>query len=179
MRLDITGRHVEITPSLRQLIDRRLARLGRVLNDSAISAQVILTQEKYRRLSEVVVHARGDRTLRGKGEGSTWAVSLKESSEKIEQQAQKVKGKWEERKRRAAGTRATAAEQEPQTLPSAPERRIVRATRYAVKPLSIDDAALQIEAAGETFLVFRNADSDAVSIIYKRRDGNLGLIEPD
>ncbi len=179
MRLDITGRHVDITPSLRQLIDRRLARLGRVLNDSAISAQVILTQEKYRRLSEVVVHARDDRTLRGKGEAATWAASLKASSEKIEQQAQKVKGKWEERKRRAAGTGATAAEQEPQTVAAAAAPRIIRATRYAVKPLSVDDAALQVEAARETFLVFRNADSDAVSIIYKRRDGNLGLIEPD
>ena len=62
---------------------------------------------------------------------------------------------------------------------SAQARRIIGATRCAVKPLSIHGAALQIEAAGETFLVFRNADSDAVSIIYKRKDGNLGLIEPD
>ena len=77
MRLDITGRHVDITPALRQLIDKRLVRLGKLLNDSAISAQVILAKEKYRLQSEIVVHARGDRTLRGSGEGTTWAQSIR------------------------------------------------------------------------------------------------------
>jgi putative sigma-54 modulation protein len=55
----------------------------------------------------------------------------------------------------------------------------VRASRYAVKPMSIEDAALRVESADETFVVFRNADTDAVSILYRRKDGNLGLIEPD
>ena len=63
---------------------------------------------------------------------------------------------------------------EPQTA-----RRVVRATRYAVKPMSIEDAALRIDGAGETFVVFRNAETDAVNILYRRKDGNLGLIEPD
>src|ERR671934_897287 len=106
MRLDITGRHVEITPPLRQLIDRRLARLGRLLNDSAISAQVILTKEKYRHRTEIVIHARGDHMMRGLGEGNQWPVSLREAAEKIEQQAQKLKSKWAERKRQSAGSRA-------------------------------------------------------------------------
>src|SRR4029450_9186150 len=105
MRLDITGRHGDITPAIRELIDKRLVRLGRLLNDSAISAQVILTKEKYRPLTEIVVHARGDRMLRGQGEGTGWPASLRQSSEKIEQQAQKVKGKWAERKRQGAGVR--------------------------------------------------------------------------
>jgi putative sigma-54 modulation protein len=176
MRLDITGRHFDITPGIRQLIDKRFARLERLLNDSAISAQVILTKDKHRLLSEVVVHARGERTLRGHGEGTAWAGSLRQAAEKIEQQAHKVKGKWAERKRKGAVTRAVS-DGDAATPASGP--RIVRATRYPVKPMSVEDAALQVDAQRESFLVFRNAETDAVSILYKRKDGNLGLIEPD
>jgi putative sigma-54 modulation protein len=176
MRLDITGRHVEITPTIRELIDKRLVRLGRLLNDSAISAQVILTKEKYRHVTEIVVHARGDRTLRGLGEGTGWPASLRQSSEKIEQQAQKVKGKWAERKRQGAGTRTVSV---PPNGEGPGATRIVRATRYPVKPMSVEDAALHVNADRESFIVFRNADTDAISILYRRKDGNLGLIEPD
>jgi putative sigma-54 modulation protein len=178
MRLDITGRHVEITPAIRELIDKRLVRLGRLLNDSAISAQVILTREKYRHLTEIVVHARGDRMLRGFGEGTGWPASLRQSSEKIEQQAQKVKGKWAERKRKGAGARAVSVPPNGESV-SLPAPRIVRASRYPVKPMSVEDAALQVNTDRDNFIVFRNADTDAISILYRRKDGNLGLIEPD
>ena len=176
MRVELTGRHVEINAPLRQLIDRRLAKLGRVLNDSAISAQVILTREKYRHLSELVIHARGDHILRGTGEGNNWPLSLRQATEKIEQQAHKLKGKWSERKRRSAGARAVGSAPPPEGTPGA---RIVRERRYAVKPMSVEDAALRVDGGPESFVVFRNAETDAVGILYRRKDGNLGLIEPD
>jgi putative sigma-54 modulation protein len=176
MRLEITGRHVEVTPSLRQLIDRRLARLDRVLNDSVISAQVILTKEKYRHRAEIVVHARGDHMMRGLGEGNAWPVALRQAGGKLEQQAKKLKSKWHERKRLNNNARVVQAPA-PDTPP--PPRRVVRATRYAVKPMSIEDAALRVDSGTETFLVFRNAETEAVSILYRRKDGSLGLIEPD
>jgi putative sigma-54 modulation protein len=177
MRLDITGRHVDITPTIRQLIDRRLARLERMLNESAISTQVILTKEKHRHRTELIVHARGERTLESRGEATSWGVSLREAADKIEQQAQKVKGKWAARKRQGASTRVVA--DPPPAEPAVEATRVIRARRYAVKPMSLEDAVLQVEASRESFVVFRNADNDAVSIIYKRKDGNLGLIEPD
>ena len=178
MRLEITGRHVTVTPQLRQLIDRRLARLERVLNDAAVSALVTLTKEKYRHLTEVVIHARGDHTLRGTGEGNAWPVSMRQAADKIEQQAQKLKGKWDGRKRAGSGRRAIAAA--PATAADRSDTpRIIRARRYPVKPMSVEDAALRVEGGPDTFLVFRNSDSDAVSIVYRRKDGNFGLIEPD
>ena len=70
MRLDITGRHVEITPAVRQLISRRLGRLERMLNDAAVSAIITLTKEKYRLRTEIAVHTKGDHVLRGNGEGN-------------------------------------------------------------------------------------------------------------
>ena len=177
MHLDITGRQVTITPQLRQLISRRLARLDRVLNDRAISAAVILTKEKYRHLAEIVIHARGDRILRATGQGNAWNPSLAGAAARIEQQAKKLKSKFEERKRKSAHARALPE-------PSAGNggrttaRRVVRTTRYPVKPMSVEDAALRVETSDDTFVVFRNADTDAVSIVYRRKDGSLGLIEP-
>jgi putative sigma-54 modulation protein len=176
MRVDITGRHVEVTPQIRQIIDRRLAKLDRLLNDSAISGQVILTKEKYRHRTEIILHARGDHMMRGLGEGTAWPISVRNAASKIEQQAQTLKSKWGERKRRGSEPRVLRAPPAPEPGPA---RRIVRATRYAVKPMSVEDAALRVESGSETFVVFRNAESDAVSILYRRRDGNYGLIEPD
>jgi putative sigma-54 modulation protein len=176
MRLDITGRHVEITPAVRQLIATRLGRLERMLNDAAVSAIITLTKEKYRVRTEIALHTKGDHVLRGNGEGNALPLSVRMATEKIEQQAQKLKGKWDGRKRKGAGSRVVA-----QAPREAGAPRIVRATRYAVKPMSIEDAALRVDGGGggETFIVFRNAETDAVSILYRRKDGNLGLIEPD
>jgi putative sigma-54 modulation protein len=175
MRLDITGRQVTITGPLRQLIARRLARLERVLNDAAVSAIITLTKEKYRLRTELAVHTRGDHVLRGNGEGTAWPISVRQATEKVEQQAQRLKGKWDGRRRKGAAARAVS----PAPAEAAPERRIVRATRYAVKPMSLEDAALRVDGGSETFVVFRNAETDAISILYRRKDGHLGLIEPD
>ena len=105
MRVDVTGRHVEITSPLRLLLEQRLAKLERLLNDNAISAHVILTKEKYRHRTEIVVHARGDHVMRGRGEGNAWPISMRQAAEKLEQQAQTLKGKWTEGKRVAARRR--------------------------------------------------------------------------
>jgi putative sigma-54 modulation protein len=175
MRVDITGRSVDITPGLRQLIAKALARVERLLNDSVVSATVVLTKEKYRHKTEVVVHAKGDHILSGIGEGNTWPLSVRKAAAKIEHQAQKLKSRWTESKRQRKNNRAAAVPvQEP-----APARRIVRATRYAVKAMSLDDAVTRLEAVPESFVVFRNADTDAFTVLFRRKDGNLGLIEPD
>ena len=178
MRLDITGRHVTVTPALRQLITKRLATLERVLNDSAVSALVIVTKEKYRHSVEIVLHARGDHTLSGSGEGNSWPLAVRAATQKIEQQAKKLKGKWDGRKRQSAKVvrnRKVASDERP--APSGP--RVIRASRYAVKPMSVDDAAARLDAGDDAFVVFRNAEDDAITVLYRRKDGNIGLIEPE
>ena len=176
MRIDITGRHVEITPALRQLIEQRLAKLGRLLNDSVVSATVIVSKEKYRHRTELVLHARGDNMMSGVGEGNAWPLSIRQAAEKVEQQASKLKSKWADRKRKASAKREVRSAP---IEPAQPARRVIRATRYPVKPMSVEDAALRVEDSNENFVVFRNADTDAISIVYRRKDGNLGLIEPN
>ena len=179
MRVDITGRHLDITPGLRQLIGARLAKLERLLNDRAISATITLTKEKYRHRTELVVHAKGDHMLSGVGEGNGWRLSVRQAVEKVEHQAEKLKSRWTESKRQRGGVRgANAASSAPPRQAPRP-RKTVRTTRYAVKPMSVEDAALRLESGDDTFVVFRNADTDAVSIVHRRKDGSLGLIEPD
>src|SRR5262245_53053091 len=176
MRVDITGRHVTVTPPLRRLIDRALAKLERILNDRAVSATVTLTKEKYRHIAEIIVHARGDHTLTGVGQGNTWPLALRQAEAKVETQAQKLKSRWTDGRHRVARADrvpAPAAAPEPASGP-----RVVRG-RYPIKPMSVEDAALRLESGAETFVVFRDADSDGVNILYRRKDGNFALIETD
>jgi putative sigma-54 modulation protein len=216
MRLSLTGRHVEVTPALRQLVARRLARVERVLNDSVVSASVVLAVDKRLHNVEITIHARGDNMIIGKGAGNGWPQAFAPAIDKLMQQVNKVKGKWVERKRHALGTkglvngtpinastqraRATtgaaadgaavvsvdrspgksisraAGKPSPQSGAPAPA---VRRTKYAVKPMSVEDAALRIEAADEPFVVFRHADTERITILYQRPDGRLGLIDPE
>jgi len=180
MRVDITGRHVDITPPLRRLIDQALSKLERILNDRAVSATVTVTKEKYRHIAEIIIHARGDHMLTGIGQGNTWPLALRQAEAKVENQAQKLKSKWTDG-RRTRGNRPTAKRSvEPAASDTGAARRprIVRG-RYPIKPMSVEDAAMRLEGGADTFVVFRDADNDAVNILYRRRDGNLALIEPD
>ena len=178
MRLDLTGRHITITPALRKLVDRKLAKLRRLLNDSMVSAQVVLTKEKYRQHVEITVHARGEKFLHGVGESGDWETSLSEATEKVSHQALKVKEKWHERKRRATPAKALSP-RGPGEVPRVRSPRAIKAARYPVKPMSIEDAALEVAGGSNAFLVFRNAHTDAINVLYRRRNGDLALIDPD
>ena len=105
MRLFLTGRQVEITPTLRRLVDARLAKLQRHFSDALVSVQVVLSREKNRFVAEVVTHARQDHILTGVGTAASWSTSLTAAVKKVLQQAETVKGKWQQRKRTAASLR--------------------------------------------------------------------------
>jgi ribosomal subunit interface protein len=99
MRLQIKARQVNITPDLRQLVDTRLVRLERRMNDSIVSAHMVLGREKNRYVAELTVHAKGDHMLHGVGATGSWGTSLTSAVSKVMQQAGKVKGKWKARKK--------------------------------------------------------------------------------
>ena len=176
MRLALTGRHVEITPGLRRLVTKKVARIDRLLNTKAVSGQVELWLEKFRHVAEVHVHARGGHMLKGRAVATGWEEALTKAVDRIVQQAQKLKGKWQERKREARPVKrnpvgpSTNLEQ---------VQRIVRARRYPVKPMTIEDAASAVGPSADAFIVFRNAGTDALSVMFRRKDGDLGLIEPE
>jgi ribosome hibernation promoting factor len=105
MRLLLTGRQIEITPQLRKLVDARLGKLERRFGDALVSVQLVLAREKTRYVAELTVHARQDHTLHGIGSTSGWSTSLTSAIQKVLQQAEKLKGKWQGRKRTAAANR--------------------------------------------------------------------------
>jgi putative sigma-54 modulation protein len=186
MRLELTGRHVDITPALRRIVDRNLARLERILNDSALSAQVVLTREKNRHRADVTLHARGEKFLHGVAISTDWPRSVAQAAEKIVQQAKKVKGKWQERKRRGRRTPPEALAAAAGADGGAPPLRvrprmppILRSSRQAVKAMSVADAAREVEATGEGLLVFRDTDTESLSVMFRRSNGELTLVETE
>ena len=188
MRLELTGRHVTITPALKKAVEQRLAHVGRMLHDGVVSAQVVVTTLKTRYSAEVTLHARGGHFMHGETTGRDAFAAVAAAFDKVDRQAQKLKSKWTEGKRQgvSAGKAASAAPR-PEKAGRASadgdgaERqiRIVRARRYEVKPMSVDEAALEVGGDRSAFVVFRNADTDTVNVLFRRPDGNLGLIEPE
>jgi putative sigma-54 modulation protein len=182
MRLDLTGRNVDITPALRQLLVRKLARLERLLQDSAVSAQVVLRQERYRHITDVTVHARGDHVLAGVAAAASWPESMSAALEKITQQAQRLKEKWTARKRRAAAPRQLpVGPARAQAVPSPPAARrpVVNPVRYAIRRHTLQAAVTRLDRTREPFVLFRHADSLRLNVVFRQADGTLALIEPE
>ena len=191
MRLELTARHFTIPASVRKLAEQRLGRVLRPLNNSAVSAQVVVTREKTRFRAEVTLHARGEHFLHGEATGRDAQTALASSIDKIDRQVQKLKGKWTERKRQGISP-AKAASATPRTAKGAAafgtgldqrdnggQLRIIRQRRYAVKPMSVDEAAMEVGDGRDAFLVFRNSSTEQINVLFRRADGNLGLIEPE
>jgi putative sigma-54 modulation protein len=191
MRLELTGRHVDITPPLRRLLDTKLGKLERLLNDRAVSAQAVLTRERHRHRADITLHARGEKFLHGVGGGASWEASLTQAFARLTQQAQRMKGKFQERKRRGAVKGMPIAGESPEAVAAKPAEpvkpararvrmpRILRATRQPVKPMSVADAAREIEAGGDGVVVFRDLETAAVSVLYRRTNGELTLVETE
>jgi putative sigma-54 modulation protein len=183
MRLELTGRHVEITPALRRLVEGKLSKLERLLNDHAVSAHAVLTREKHRHRTDVTLHARGEKFLHGVGDTAAWATSVAHAIEKICQQAMRVKGKWEPRKRGRTGRapEPIAAPAAPLTAGAARVRmpHILRTSRQPIKPMSVADAAREVDAGGDGVVVFRDLETATFSVIYRRSNGELTLVQAD
>lgn len=186
MKLTVTGRRVAVSDATREAITRKIRRLDRVLNDSAVSAQCVIAQERQQFICELTVHARGDHMLHAVGRHGRLLSAVVASVEKVGQQAHKLSDKWKTRRRaggnsRGAGLVTDAAPTERAASPDGARAkpRVVRTRSRAVKPMSLDDALLALSDGSQNFLVFRNADSDGVAILYRRPDGDFGLIEPE
>jgi ribosomal subunit interface protein len=99
MTSNVSSRHVDITPALRQMVDQKLAKLERLLQENALSANVVLSQERHRCRAEMTVHVRGDHFLHGEDEGGQWSLAIGGAVDKVQQQAHALKTRWERRRR--------------------------------------------------------------------------------
>lgn len=179
MEFEYTGRHMDVTPALRQHVEDHFQKLAHLFNDSTARVHVIIEVEKNRQIGEVLLHWR-EHTLTAKDANADMYMALTRAIAKIEKQALKLKKKIIDRKQTAKSAASVAPQpdglDEVEAAPRAP--RIVPARRYNVKPMTADEAALQLADAADQFLVFRDADTDRLGVLYKRKDGDFGLIEP-
>ncbi|MBX3297178.1 MAG: ribosome-associated translation inhibitor RaiA [Acidobacteria bacterium] len=176
MKFEYTGRHIEVTPALKQHVQEHFKRIDHLFQGKPAKAQVIIEVERGRHRSEIIVKWRND-ILTATTVNSDMYKSLSQSIDKIEKQALRLKNKVIDKSHKAkkAGVLANKAV-EVRPVPGAP--RIVRSRRYAVKPMSPEEAALLVAESNNDFIVFRNSENERISVVYSRKDGNFGLIEP-
>ncbi len=177
MRFDYTGRHVEVSPAIRRHVEDHFRRLANIFNDSTTSTHVIIDVEKNRQIAEIIVFWR-DHTITAKDTNADMYMALSRAIAKIEKQALKLKKKMIDRKQAARPTAAVAPQPDGQLEATPRPPRIIAARRYPVKPMTAEEAALRLSSEADQFVVFRDADTERVGVLYKRKDGNFGLIEP-
>ena len=185
MQIEYTGRHAEVTEAHRQLAQKKVAKLGKVLH-GITRVHVILTVDKHREIAEVTVHS-SHLDLAAVEDTGDFDTSLATVFEKLHRQAQKRVGKLRARKRRAelpeaavwTGIVSTVPEPEAGNGDGGARARVVQSRRFVARPMTVDEAVTKIDGAEDGLLIFRDASTERLSVLYRRRDGNLGLIEPE
>lgn len=174
MTITYTARQAELTPDLEKYCERRMASLEKLLG-YPLEAHLILSVEKYRNKVEINVKTKGA-TLNSVSETRDMSGSLGDAFDNIERRAKKEKEKLRERKRRKAKESAPAAVSE---APPESERRVFRSRKYYMKPMPVDEALLLFESSRDEVLVFRKFDTEKWAVLFRRKDGHFGLIEPE
>ena len=176
MKFEYTGRHIDVTPALRSHVEEHFNRIDHLFNGKATKAHIIIEVERGRHRSEIIVNWRND-VLTATTQLSDMYQSLSQTIDKIEKQALRVKNKVIDKSHRASKA-SSIVQKEAEVKPAPTTPRIINTRGYVVKPVTAEEAAMLLEEDENQFVVFRNAENERVSVIYKRNDGNYGLIEP-
>ena len=178
MKVEITGRHIDITPAIRTHVQKKLGKFKRILGDD-INFHVVVSVEKERQNVEILLKSRL-LELTGKGSSNDLYNSVMLAIEKLERQALKQKGKMIEGKRQKAAREkaATSRTEAEEPAPRAVKRKTatVREELLRKKPMTVEEAALELEQAEYPFVVFRNSESDEMNVLYRNKKGSLRVI---
>jgi putative sigma-54 modulation protein len=177
MRLQVKGRNVEVSESIRSYAEEKLGKLERLVNDPT-RVELELAVEKNpsiaaNQVAEATVWTKGP-VLRARESSADMKASIDQLVDKLERQVKRYRQKRRPRRHARMDGGVDAA---PVTT-SREEPMIVKTKQFAIKPMSPEEAVLQLELVGHDFFVFRNSESDEVNVVYRRRDGGYGLIEP-
>lgn len=180
MRLQVKGRNVEVSDQIRQYAEDKLAKLDRLVKDPT-RIELELAVEKNPSISdnhiaEATVWTKGP-VLRAREASADMKASIDQLVDKLERQVKRYREKRRS-PRRQARDESGAPEPVALDLPEDGATAIAKTKQYLVKPMTPDEAVLQLELVGHDFFVFRHAESDEVNVVYRRRDGQYGLIEP-
>lgn len=180
MRTIVKGKNIEVTDRVREYAERKFRRIERVVDDPS-DALVELSVEQHRNADDShivdVTLVIDGQTLRGRAAALTHQAGIDEVVDKLERRAVDFKEKPRLRSR-PVEEKALLRQIADGTSETGRDRRIVKVKRFAIEPMFEEDALAQMEELGHQFFVFVNAENERVAVLYKRRDGDYGLIEP-
>ncbi len=171
MQITLRGKNMDVTPVVRDYVEKRLKKIEKYF-DYPISPQVTLSVERERRIVEVTVPVNG-MLLRGEEETGDIYASVDLVLDKLEKQIEKYRTRLMRKSRGAEKgppVQRAGEDQEPS---------IVRTKKFALKPMNIEEAVLQMNLLGHDFFIFRDDETGEIEVVYKRKDGNYGLLQPE
>ncbi len=177
MELQIIGKNMKLTPEVRHYIERKLGKLSRRLSNIT-KVKIEVSEEKTRSpqqrfVVQVTIESSGT-LLRGENKGENPLEAIDKVVATMDRQIEHYKGKLYDKRKGSSFARSKSSEETETTPPS-----VVKVKRFAVKPMSVDEAIDQMELLGHDFFLFFNADNEEINLLYRRKDGNYGLIEPE
>jgi len=175
--IEITGRHIEVTDALKSYVEKKLEKINKYF-DRVHDVHVVLTVEKHRHIAEITIHA-NNIVLHGEEESEDMYASIDKLMDKLENQMRKYRDKFKPHhtKGQSGSFRVrynvVASESEKETP------QVVRVKQFEMKPMSLEEAIMQLDLLDQEFLMFKNVDTGQINLLYRRKDGNYGLIEPE
>jgi putative sigma-54 modulation protein len=181
MRLQVKGRNIDVTDPLFGYAERKLGKLSRHLSDESRCELELAVEHNpsisQAQVAEATVWTKGP-VLRAKESSTDMYASIDLVAEKLERQVKRYRERRTRKQAQHIANHAAPPSSEGAPLPDEETAVIVKQKQFNMKPMTPEEAMLQLELIGHDFFVFTNADSEEVNVIYKRRDGNYGLIEP-
>ena len=179
MRLQVKGKNVEVSESVREYAEKRLGKLEKQLADPT-QVELELAMERNpaiadNHVAEATIWTKGP-TLRAREAATGWEASIDQLVDKLERQVVRYR---EKRQNHHKGGNHGRARGEAIGGQGVREPKLVKTKRFAMKPMSAEEASLQLELVGHDFFVFENSESGETNVVYRRRDGDYGLIEPE
>jgi putative sigma-54 modulation protein len=172
MRIITRGKNINITDALKTHVDKKIGRISKYFEEDT-EAQVTLSVVKESHVVEAMLLLNGGMLIRAEEESPDMYASIDMVVEKLERQIRKYKTRINRKLRQTGGPAGEDGKSMDEDEP-----RIVKTKRFAIKPMLPDEAVLQMNLLGHDFFVFTNSETNEANVVYRRKDGNFGLIEP-
>jgi putative sigma-54 modulation protein len=177
MQITTTFRHMDASEALKSYAEEKLSRVQKYI-DEPVTVQVFLTVEKIRHIAEITITAKGI-TIKASEETNDMYAAVDAVLDKIERQLRRYKEKIKAHKPSSSASERKISKSivEAESL-GQKEPVIIKTKTFSIKPMSVDEAVMQMDLMHKDFLVFTDSVTEGINVIYRRKDGNYGLIEP-
>lgn len=176
MKFIITGKNIDVTPGLKEAVEHKLGKLERYFTSDTEVIVTLSVQKEHQKI-EVTIPVKGN-IIRSEQVSNDMYVSIDLVEEIIERQLRKYKNKLIARHQGGGNFQQEFFDSKDEGMDDE-EVKIVRTKRFGIKPMYSEDACIQMDLLGHDFFVFCNAETDEVNVVYRRKNGSFGLIEPE